>query len=42
MRIVLLRHGKPDIPEHGKFSAGEINWQVKLPKTQCDFCGKMS
>ena len=24
MQIVLIRHGKPDVPEHGKLSAAEI------------------
>ena len=29
MQIVLLRHGKPDVPEHGKLRAAEIHQWVE-------------
>jgi len=29
MQIILLRHGKPDVPEHGKLSAAEIHQWVE-------------
>jgi len=29
MQIILLRHGKPDVPEHGKLSVGEIHRWVE-------------
>lgn len=30
MRIVLLRHGKPDVPELGRLRASELRHWIKL------------